>query len=106
MKNFGNWYLTARMNFGIWLDTRLDKLPFVVMKRSTYAAWLDMDYRFSCVLNRVTKTMSKTNYTLEAMYGEIQAKEQQEHDEAYQEGYNDYTSGEPNAVTGEEQEEN
>lgn len=33
--------------------------------------WGDLHHRFSCVLNRVTKGMSRTNYALDAMYSEI-----------------------------------
>ena len=46
------------------------------------AEWLDdLEHRFSCVLNHVSP-MSKTNYTLEAMYAEINQQRVDEIEEA------------------------
>lgn len=37
----------------------------------------DMEYRFSCYLDHTTQSMSKTNYTKEAMYEEYERQVEQ-----------------------------
>lgn len=49
----------------------------------------DMEWRFGCVLNHVTRSMSKAYYTIEAMYAEIDDFLAEQRDEAYAEGQED-----------------
>lgn len=48
-----------------------------------------MEHRLSCVLTSTTRGMSKPYYTWEAMRGEINAFQNEQYDEAYEEGVKD-----------------
>ena len=62
------------VEFRYWLACRIS--PWVS----------DVDYRFACVLDHTTGVMSKTNYSLETMYGAIDQRFIDEREEAFQEG--------------------
>ncbi len=64
--------------FRYWLACRIS--PWVA----------DVEHRFSCVLDDVTNSMSKTNYTLDAMRSEIQAKRMQDDEDAIDDFLSDY----------------
>lgn len=75
----------------LWrLQHHLEKLfgwfPLRIVRKSTLDWYDDMAYRFSCVLDHTTGRMSKTNYTLNAMYAEIDDAFTKARDEAYQDG--------------------
>lgn len=80
--------------YWLYLVLRLDEakewILRVVYCHHNASVLSDMEYRLGCVLCHMGTHMSKSYYTLEAMYGEIDRVLNEKYDEGYEDAKKDY----------------